>query len=233
MTNHSSSDSDLRPRSNVSTRSKLIVLLLIVLIVSSGSVYYFDTPIFYYGYLAFSVLTIVCIIYVIIHFTYAPPELFASTDGKADDEKTSIGLENVLKAESRFKNRAKSNKKKTRTKKERYKGDKTERSSLKAETKLKDESSKTKGRSRKKNSHRIGSMPIEESIYEERVRLKSENTEHSEGKSSEIVTTYLCPECGGKELYYEAGLISGYKYHCKDCDYIGSLVIEKDFKIDD
>ncbi|MEM2899610.1 MAG: hypothetical protein QXT63_02355 [Thermoplasmata archaeon] len=36
-----------------------------------------------------------------------------------------------------------------------------------------------------------------------------------------------CPECGSNELYYEAGLITGYKYHCKKCDYIGSFVIEK------
>lgn len=50
-------------------------------------------------------------------------------------------------------------------------------------------------------------------------------------KSSKHVKTLLCPNCGGKELYYEAGLITGYKYHCKDCDYIGAFVIEKDFKI--
>jgi hypothetical protein len=33
-------------------------------------------------------------------------------------------------------------------------------------------------------------------------------------------------------LYYEAGLITGYKYHCKKCQYIGSFVIEKDIEID-
>jgi len=37
-----------------------------------------------------------------------------------------------------------------------------------------------------------------------------------------------CPECGSASLYYEAGLVTGYKYHCKDCDYIGSFVIEKE-----
>ena len=37
-----------------------------------------------------------------------------------------------------------------------------------------------------------------------------------------------CPQCGSANLYYEAGLVTGYKYHCKDCDYIGAFVIEKD-----
>ena len=41
-------------------------------------------------------------------------------------------------------------------------------------------------------------------------------------------TILTCPHCGGTGLYYEAGLITGYKYHCKDCDYVGALVIEKD-----
>ncbi|MDG6221019.1 MAG: hypothetical protein QCI38_06175 [Candidatus Thermoplasmatota archaeon] len=36
-----------------------------------------------------------------------------------------------------------------------------------------------------------------------------------------------CPQCGGKDLYYENAMITGYKYHCKDCDYIGSLVFEE------
>jgi len=37
-----------------------------------------------------------------------------------------------------------------------------------------------------------------------------------------------CPQCGSADLYYEAGLITGYKYHCKKCNYIGAFVIEKD-----
>ena len=37
-----------------------------------------------------------------------------------------------------------------------------------------------------------------------------------------------CPHCGSASLYYEAGLITGYKYHCKDCDYVGAFVIEKE-----
>ena len=39
-----------------------------------------------------------------------------------------------------------------------------------------------------------------------------------------------CPQCGGTDIYYETGLITGYKYHCKDCDYIGALIIEEDMK---
>ena len=41
----------------------------------------------------------------------------------------------------------------------------------------------------------------------------------------------LCPACGGNELYYENALITGHKYHCKDCDYIGALVIEQDLEL--
>ena len=37
-----------------------------------------------------------------------------------------------------------------------------------------------------------------------------------------------CPQCGGTNIYYENALITGYKYHCKDCDYIGALIIEED-----
>jgi len=40
-----------------------------------------------------------------------------------------------------------------------------------------------------------------------------------------------CPQCGSSDLYYEAGLITGYKYHCKRCQYIGPFVIEKEIDI--
>ncbi|MDH7509275.1 MAG: hypothetical protein QHH00_07765 [Methanomassiliicoccales archaeon] len=36
----------------------------------------------------------------------------------------------------------------------------------------------------------------------------------------------VCPQCGSSDLYYEAGLMTGYKYHCKKCNYIGAFVIE-------
>ncbi len=37
-----------------------------------------------------------------------------------------------------------------------------------------------------------------------------------------------CPQCGSADLYYETALITGYKYHCKKCGYIGAFVVEKD-----
>ena len=38
--------------------------------------------------------------------------------------------------------------------------------------------------------------------------------------------TKVCPVCGSVDLYYEAGETVGFVYHCKNCGYIGSLVIE-------
>ncbi len=36
-----------------------------------------------------------------------------------------------------------------------------------------------------------------------------------------------CPYCGGTHIYYENAMITGHKYHCKDCDYIGALILEE------
>ncbi|MDQ1372653.1 MAG: hypothetical protein QG582_1571 [Candidatus Thermoplasmatota archaeon] len=41
-----------------------------------------------------------------------------------------------------------------------------------------------------------------------------------------------CPQCGSADMYYEAALITGYKYHCKKCGYIGAFVIEKEMEDD-
>lgn len=41
-------------------------------------------------------------------------------------------------------------------------------------------------------------------------------------------TVRTCPECGSTELVPEAGFMTGYKYHCQECDYVGALVIEQD-----
>ena len=39
-------------------------------------------------------------------------------------------------------------------------------------------------------------------------------------------TTKVCPICGGPKLYYEVGGKIGFVYHCKNCGYIGSFIIE-------
>ncbi|UCE92536.1 MAG: hypothetical protein JSV90_00510 [Methanobacteriota archaeon] len=51
--------------------------------------------------------------------------------------------------------------------------------------------------------------------------MKSKEKKHS------VLT---CPQCGSADLYYEAALITGYKYHCKKCNYIGAFVVEKDIE---
>ncbi|MBN1390567.1 MAG: hypothetical protein JXA22_08000 [Candidatus Thermoplasmatota archaeon] len=51
------------------------------------------------------------------------------------------------------------------------------------------------------------------------------------GGSGKMIV-HQCPECFGTELYYESGFMTGYKYHCKNCDYVGSFVIEKQVDFD-
>ncbi len=36
--------------------------------------------------------------------------------------------------------------------------------------------------------------------------------------------------CGSTDLYFETGGITGYVYHCKNCDYIGAFVIEEEIE---
>ena len=38
----------------------------------------------------------------------------------------------------------------------------------------------------------------------------------------------ICPQCGGNELYLESGGVMGGIYRCKNCTYVGTLVIEGD-----
>jgi len=49
-------------------------------------------------------------------------------------------------------------------------------------------------------------------------------------KRRPLKTVLTCPQCGSADLYYENALITGYKYHCKKCGYIGAFVIEKDME---
>ena len=158
-----------------------------------------------------------------MYFTQEPKDLFQTSEERTYDEESETiknpGLENILKAEKRYERR------KQIVDKPRVcrKGTKSE---------IKKKSTKKKPETDSKKS-RIGSIPVEESIYKERIKLKSASSKQKDSGKEEKVTTFLCPSCGSKELYYEAGLISGYKYHCKDCDYIGSFVIEKDFKVNE
>jgi predicted RNA-binding Zn-ribbon protein involved in translation (DUF1610 family) len=213
--------SDIPPKPRATTRGKLIVLLFVVLIISSGTLYYRDSPIPYYAFLGLSVLLVIVIIYIVIHISKGTPRLFSEyPEGDMEQGVRSTenaGLEKVLKAEKRYKDKLKKLDKKSsaRAKHKVAKGEKSSGKTIHT------------GKRRK-----IGSIPMEESIFKERVTLKNKSGLKKKPEKSSKVTTFLCPSCGSKELYYEAGLISGYKYHCKDCDYIGSFVIEKDFKID-
>ncbi len=38
----------------------------------------------------------------------------------------------------------------------------------------------------------------------------------------------VCPVCGSPHIHYVAGMITGEKYVCEDCGYVGSLIIEMD-----
>jgi transposase-like protein len=38
----------------------------------------------------------------------------------------------------------------------------------------------------------------------------------------------LCPSCRSDRIVYDAALITGQRYHCLNCDYVGSLVLEEE-----
>ncbi len=41
-------------------------------------------------------------------------------------------------------------------------------------------------------------------------------------------TVLVCPQCESPKIVLIAGSIVGQVYHCTACDYVGSLVLEKD-----
>ncbi len=47
-----------------------------------------------------------------------------------------------------------------------------------------------------------------------------------EGKINHSKTSLLCPVCSSSNVTYYLGGQIGYMYQCKDCGYIGALVIE-------
>ncbi|WP_455392970.1 hypothetical protein [[Eubacterium] cellulosolvens] len=214
------------PPQKVSFGTKLVVIIVMVLILSSGPLYYIDVPLFYYGVLGLSVFIVLVIVFILMYFLKGQQSLFGGAlesdkervGGDRAEEIPNPGLEKVLKAEKRYRRLIEATENTN-------KGHKT----------IATESKKSKKHTGDESlrSLRIGSMPLAESTYKKRVRLnKGVPEKEREPSRSEKITTFICPDCGGKELYYEAGLISGYKYHCKDCDYIGTFVIEKDFEVD-
>ncbi len=37
----------------------------------------------------------------------------------------------------------------------------------------------------------------------------------------------VCPVCGSDDIDYEAGMITGQKYRCRRCKYVGSFALER------
>lgn len=83
----------------------------------------------------------------------------------------------------------------------------------------------------KRDLEKVGSAPEEFKVSSERLEKMKEHMKDLPGSPDKIMIQQ-CPECGSNELYYESGFLTGYVYHCKECDYIGSFIIEKelDFK---
>jgi predicted RNA-binding Zn-ribbon protein involved in translation (DUF1610 family) len=52
----------------------------------------------------------------------------------------------------------------------------------------------------------------------------------SRPEKKRTIKVLTCPQCGSADLYYETALITGYKYHCKKCGYIGAFVVEKEIE---
>ncbi|MGM0510182.1 MAG: TFIIB-type zinc ribbon-containing protein [Thermoplasmatota archaeon] len=38
----------------------------------------------------------------------------------------------------------------------------------------------------------------------------------------------MCPKCGSTDIVPEAGFVTGYKYHCEECEYVGPFILEVD-----
>jgi len=49
-------------------------------------------------------------------------------------------------------------------------------------------------------------------------------------KPKKIKTVKTCPVCHSKNVTIYMGAVTGMRYQCKDCDYIGVLVIEEEMK---
>ena len=72
--------------------------------------------------------------------------------------------------------------------------------------------------------------PIDKNAFD---GLKGKYSRDLFNHMSQVKTVKICPQCRGTGLYYEAGLVTGYKYHCKDCDYVGVVVLEMDVPLEE
>lgn len=81
-------------------------------------------------------------------------------------------------------------------------------------------------------SGRAGVTRGEDLIDEKEAREIGTELSRKPGRKGRMIV-HQCPECMGTELYYETGFLTGYKYHCKNCDYVGSFVIEKEVRFED
>ncbi|RLF53850.1 MAG: hypothetical protein DRN28_06420 [Thermoplasmata archaeon] len=80
----------------------------------------------------------------------------------------------------------------------------------------------------------LGRVRAEELMDSEDVeRLKEGFERRIVKKGRRKIVSLQCPHCGGRELYYEGAFFFGGVYHCKDCDYVGPFVIEKEIVVED
>ncbi|MCG7850601.1 MAG: hypothetical protein MIO93_15695 [ANME-2 cluster archaeon] len=49
-----------------------------------------------------------------------------------------------------------------------------------------------------------------------------------EASHNRAITVLTCPDCGSTNVTYYMGLKTGVQYQCKDCDYVGTFIIEQD-----
>jgi hypothetical protein len=82
-----------------------------------------------------------------------------------------------------------------------------------------------------RRSKRPGMTKGDDLVDEDVARQIEKELKKRPGGSGKMIV-HQCPECLGTELYYETGFMTGYKYHCKNCDYVGSFVIEKQVNFD-
>jgi len=51
---------------------------------------------------------------------------------------------------------------------------------------------------------------------------------HLEATTTPVGKIKICPVCGSVRIHYLNGMVTGEKYRCENCGYIGSLIVEID-----